>query len=94
VLLASTATHGLMIASELALPTVTAHARAAEHHLVHGAYRPFFQAGVLAGSLAPTLLLLVGGGAVLMTLASLLALAGLLAFEHAYVQAGQAVPLA
>jgi Fe-S-cluster-containing dehydrogenase component/formate-dependent nitrite reductase membrane component NrfD len=94
VLLASTVAHGLMIASELALPTVTAHARAAEHHLTHGAYGRHFLAGVLGGALAPALLLLLGGGAVILTLASLLALAGLLAFEHAYVQAGQAVPLA
>jgi Fe-S-cluster-containing dehydrogenase component/formate-dependent nitrite reductase membrane component NrfD len=92
-LLAATVANGLMIVSEVALPTVTAHARAAEHHLVHGAYRPFFLTGLIGGSAAPALLLLVPGAAPL-ALASLLALGGLLAFEHAYVQAGQAVPLA
>lgn len=92
-LLASAAANGLMIVSELALPTVTAHARAAEHQLTHGAYRPYFLMGLIGGSAAPVALLLFAGAAPL-ALASLLALAGLLAFEHAYVQAGQAVPLA
>jgi hypothetical protein len=93
-LLASLAAHGLMVLSELALPTATAHARAAEHQLTHGAFRNYFWWGLGLGVAAPALLCLLGGGAALLSLASLLALGGLLAFEHAFVQAGQAVPLA
>jgi Fe-S-cluster-containing dehydrogenase component/formate-dependent nitrite reductase membrane component NrfD len=81
------AAHLLLVAGEVTLPHVTAHARAATHELVAGRFRGFFWAGaalVLAGAAAPWI-----GAA-----AAPLALAGLLAFEHAYVQAGQSVPLA
>jgi len=94
VLLGATAAHGLMVASELALPTATAHARAAEHQLTHGAFRGYFRWGMGLGALLPALLCLLGGSPALLSLAAASALAGLLAFEHAYVQAGQAVPLA
>jgi Fe-S-cluster-containing dehydrogenase component/formate-dependent nitrite reductase membrane component NrfD len=77
----------------------TAHARLAVHEMTGGRYCGVFWAGVVltaasvlvaaaialrAGGAGP------GGGA----FAAALALAGLLAYEHAYVQAGQAVPLA
>jgi hypothetical protein len=65
----------------------TAHARLAMREMVEGRYRVLFWLGaalVAAGMLAPWI-----GAA-----AAPLALLGLLAFEHAYVQAGQAVPLA
>jgi len=55
--------------------------------MVSGRYRKFFRAGIVlatAGLAAPWI------GA----LAAPFALVGLLAFEHAYVQAGQSVPLA
>lgn len=79
--------HLLMVAGETTLPQVTAHAHLAHHEMVAGRYRRYFWAGallVVVGAAAPW----VGG------LAAPLALAGLLAFEHAYVQAGQSVPLA
>ncbi|MEJ2218714.1 MAG: polysulfide reductase NrfD [Gemmatimonadota bacterium] len=94
VLLAAAAAHGLIVASELAQPTGTAHARAAERQLTHGAFRGYFWSGIALGSVVPAILCLIGGGAWLLSLAALCSLAGLLAFEHAYVQAGQAVPLA
>ena len=86
--------HILVIWGEVALPSVTAHAQLAEKHLVHGVFKKFFWTGVLGGGLAPVLVLLVLPNAFGLFLAALLALVGLLAYEHAYVQAGQAVPLA
>jgi len=79
--------HLLLIAGEVTLTHPTSHARLATWEMTSGTYRAFFWAGVLGmvgGVLAPWL---GGAGAVM-------ALAGLLAYEHAYVQAGQAVPLA
>ena len=55
--------------------------------MIRGRFRGFFLAGVILAA-AGVLAIWVG------TLAALPALLGLLAFEHAYVQAGQSVPLA
>ncbi len=81
------AAHLALVAGEITLPHVTAHARLAMHELTRGRqHRPFGLGMVLiaAAVAAPW----IG------TLAAPLALAGLLAYEHAYVQAGQSVPLA
>ncbi|HEU4480629.1 MAG TPA: 4Fe-4S ferredoxin, partial [Actinomycetota bacterium] len=72
---------------EHTLSTPTAHAHLAAWEMTHGRYRSFFWAGIVlvgVGLLAP----LIGAWA------AVPALLGLLAHEHAYVQAGQAVPLA
>ena len=64
-----------------------AHAHLAAHEMTRGRYANFFRAGLLLvaiGACAPAL------GPV----AAVAALLGLLAHEHAYVQAGQSVPLA
>jgi formate-dependent nitrite reductase membrane component NrfD len=79
--------HLAMVAGEVTLTHPTAHARLATRELVRGRYAPFFWAGVV----------LVGAGvfAPVIGLAAIpLVLAGVLAHEHAYVQAGQSVPLA
>jgi Fe-S-cluster-containing dehydrogenase component len=79
--------HLLLVLGEVTLPHGTAHARLAAWEMVSGRCRGFFRWGlalVAIGALAPWL----GVPAVLP------ALAGLLAHEHAYVQAGQSVPLA
>jgi Fe-S-cluster-containing dehydrogenase component/formate-dependent nitrite reductase membrane component NrfD len=79
--------HLLMVWGEVTLTHPTAHARLAVSEMTRGRYRAFFWAGVLlvaAAAFAPWL-----GPA-----AAPLALAGLLCHEHAYVQAGQSVPLA
>ena len=79
--------HLVMVAGEVTLTHPTAHAHLAAREMTSGRYALFFWAGALlvaAAVFAP----LVGVAAVP------LALAGLLAHEHAYVQAGQAVPLA
>lgn len=79
--------HLLLVAGEVTLAHPTAHARLATEEMTTGTFRTYFWAGavlVLGGVVAPW----IG------VLAALSALAGLLAYEHAYVQAGQAVPLA
>ena len=87
-LLAGTAlAHVCMAFGEVTLTHPTAHAHLAAREMTRGRYAPFFWAGgalVLIAVFAP----LIGLAAVPM------ALLGLLAHEHAYVQAGQAVPLA
>ena len=87
VLAVSSLVHLLMIWGESTLPHVSAHARLAHHEMTSGRYGVFYKAGIILGVIAlaaPTL------GPV----AAVPALLGLLAFEHAYVQAGQSVPLA
>ena len=79
--------HLLLVLGEVTMAHPTAHARLAAFELTRGRFRGFFwSAAVLvgAGLAAP-----VAGAWV-----APLALAGLAAYEHAYVQAGQAVPLA
>lgn len=79
--------HLLMVLSEVTLAHPTAHARLAVEEMMHGAFRAYFWAGlglVALGLVAPWL-----GG-----FAAVFAVVGLLAYEHAYVQAGQSVPLA
>ena len=79
--------HLVMAAGEATITHGTAHARLAAHELTRGHFALWFWAGALlvaAAVFAP----LIGVAAVP------LALLGLLAHEHAYVQAGQSVPLA
>ncbi len=87
-LLAVTATiHVLLVLVELAIPHPTAHAHAAARELSRGRLARWFWAGLalaLASIAAPWLGLP----------AAIAALAGVFAHEHAYVQAGQSVPLA
>jgi Fe-S-cluster-containing dehydrogenase component/formate-dependent nitrite reductase membrane component NrfD len=87
VLAVACAVHGLLVLGEVTLTHATAHARLATAEMTGGRMRGFFWAGavlVAAGLAAP-----LAGAWV-----APLALAGLAAYEHAYVQAGQAVPLA
>jgi Fe-S-cluster-containing dehydrogenase component/formate-dependent nitrite reductase membrane component NrfD len=87
-LVAASAAHLLMVLGELTLPHGTAHARAAVHELVSGRFAAPLWVGVGLSALAIPLAF------VLPWLAGIVALVGLLAYEHAYVQAGQSVPLA
>jgi len=83
----SAAAHLLLVAGETSVTHGTAHARLAVDEMVRGQFKTYFWVGaaaVAAGVLAPWL-----GAPV-----ALLPLLGLIAYEHAYVQAGQAVPLA
>ena len=84
---ASSLVHLLMVWGEVTLTHPTAHARLAVWEMTKGRYRSFFWGGIIlmsGGLLAPWLGLV----------AAPLALAALLLHEHAYVQSGQAVPLA
>lgn len=83
----SSVLHILMVWGELTLTHSTAHAGLAVWEMTSGRFSPFFWASVILtviGGLAPWL----GIGA------APLALTGVLLYEHAYVQAGQGVPLA
>ena len=79
--------HLIMVAGEITLTHPTAHAHLAVRELTRGRYATFFWAGaalVVVSLFAP----LIG------LVATPFALVGVLAYEHAYVQAGQSVPLA
>jgi Fe-S-cluster-containing dehydrogenase component/formate-dependent nitrite reductase membrane component NrfD len=84
---ATTLLHLLCIWGEITLTHPTAHARLAIREMTRGRYRDYFWT-----SLALTLVALFAPW--LGIAAAPLALMGLLLYEHAYVQAGQSVPLA
>jgi Fe-S-cluster-containing dehydrogenase component/formate-dependent nitrite reductase membrane component NrfD len=86
-LAAAALAHVLLSLGEVTLTHPTAHARLAAHHLVGGRYALLFWGGLVLVGIA-----LVAPWA--WPVAAAAALAGLLAHEHAYVQAGQEVPLA
>jgi Fe-S-cluster-containing dehydrogenase component len=82
-----TLAHLLVVAAETTLVHATAHSRLAAWQMTHGRFRGYFWFGILAAgaaALAPWI-----GPPV-----APLVLAGVVAYEHAYVQAAQAVPLA
>lgn len=79
-----------LVTAELTTAHPTTHARAAARQLTHGRFRGYFWAAqilIAVGALAPWTS--SSGPAVAVAV-----LLGLMAHEHAYVQAGQAVPLA
>jgi formate-dependent nitrite reductase membrane component NrfD len=83
----SSSVHLLMVAGETTVTHGTAHAHLALRELTTGRYGAYFWTGALLVAIAvaaPWIGPAAGASA----------LVGLLAFEHAYVQAGQAVPLA
>ncbi|HYP54211.1 MAG TPA: 4Fe-4S dicluster domain-containing protein [Pyrinomonadaceae bacterium] len=84
---ASSVAHLLLVWGEVTLTHPTAHAHLAVRELTRGRYAAYFWAGLA--------LTLLGVSAPWLGLAAVpLALTGLLLYEHAYVQAGQSVPLA
>ena len=80
--------HLVMVLGESTLTHTTAHAKLATHEMLHGRFAAWFWSGAVLVALA---VILAWTGSIV---AAPAALFGLLAFEHAYVQAGQAVPLA
>jgi hypothetical protein len=83
----SAAVHLLLVSGEVTLAHPTAHAKLAIHEMVYGRFAwPFWGGAVLVLPAVASPWIGVA--------AAPLALVGLLAYEHAYVQAGQAVPLA
>ena len=87
VLAAAAAVHAALVTGEVTLPHRTAHAHLATEEMVRGRFARFFWPGI-AGVAIAVAAPWIG------VAATTLALAGLLAYEHAYVQAGQSVPLA
>ena len=87
VLAIAAATHVTLVAGETTLPHVTAHAHLAAGEMVRGRFARFFWPGIALAAAAVA-------APWIAVAAAPLALAGLLAHEHAYVQAGQSVPLA
>jgi Ni/Fe-hydrogenase subunit HybB-like protein len=77
--------HLVCVAGEATLTHGTAHARLAIHEMTRGRFARFFWPSVVLVAAVP--FLPVGAGVAA-------ALLGLLLYEHAYVQAGQSVPLA
>jgi Fe-S-cluster-containing dehydrogenase component/formate-dependent nitrite reductase membrane component NrfD len=97
VLAVSSLLHLLMVWGEASLTHPTAHARLAVWEMVRGRYRSEFWIGMslsILGALLPFLCLLGVLDVSLSIGAAPLALVGLMLYEHAYVQAGQSVPLA
>jgi Fe-S-cluster-containing dehydrogenase component len=87
VLAVSSLLHLLLVWGETTLTHPTAHAHLAVREMTRRRYAAFFWAGLA--------LTLLGAFAPFIELAAVpLALTGLLLYEHAYVQAGQSVPLA
>ena len=89
--------HLLMIWGEVSLTHSTAHARVAVWEMVHGRYRSSFWIGLALSLLSGILPGLAVFGFVSTSFGiggAPLALIGLILYEHAYVQAGQSVPLA
>jgi len=83
--------HLVFVLGETTITHGTAHARLAVHEMVSGRYRAWFAMGMIlvaTGVAAPFV------GPVFAAGAAGAALLGLLAYGHAYVQAGQSVPLA
>jgi len=81
------AVHLLLVAGEVTLPHGTAHAALATREMVAGRFRAWFWIGIAGAAVAVA-------APWLGPLAALAGLIGLAAFEHAWVQAGQSVPLA
>ena len=89
--------HLLMIWGEVSLTHPTAHARLAIWEMVKGRYKTDFWTGIILSLLGGLLPVLAALGVVEPSFGAAgapLALIGMMLFEHAYVQAGQSVPLA
>jgi Ni/Fe-hydrogenase subunit HybB-like protein len=89
--------HVLMVWGEVSLTHSTAHARIAIWEMMNGRYKSNFWIGLLlsiAGGVLPALALFGFVSTSIGVSGAPLALIGLMLFEHAYVQAGQSVPLA
>jgi ferredoxin/formate-dependent nitrite reductase membrane component NrfD len=96
---AGTIIHLLMVWGEISLTHGSAHARLATWEMTRGRYSDFFRFSIIfsiAGLavLAFGLTLQMGPLLVAYGVALLLLLIGMMLYEHAYVQAGQSVPLA
>jgi Fe-S-cluster-containing dehydrogenase component/formate-dependent nitrite reductase membrane component NrfD len=93
-LFAAVSLHLFFLLGELALPHATAHARLAAWEMFSGRYRSYSRVGALLSIVALSGPWLGASTPVAAAIVGVAALGGLFAHEHAYVQAGQSVPLA
>jgi len=97
ILVVASLIHLLMVWGEVSLTHPTSHSRLAVWEMVKGRYKSEFWMGILLsffGGLLPLLAILNVLDLTYGVAGSPLALIGMMLFEHAYVQAGQSVPLA
>ncbi len=92
-LLVSVGLHFVLVLSEMVIPHTILNAKRASRQMIMGKYKPYFWSGLLIGAVLPFLLGLFTTSLILPGIAAVFALVGLLAYEHAFVQAGQSVPL-
>ena len=85
--------HGLtVLLGEVAARHASSNAAAAARVLVRGQYAGLFWLSIIGGALLPLAMLLFGS-ITSEPAAAMLALLGLLGYEHAFVMAGQSVPI-
>ena len=97
ILAVSSLVHLLMVWGEVSLTHPTSHSRLAVWEMVKGRYKSDFWIGIILstiGGLLPLLVVLNVLDISYGVAGAPLALIGMMLFEHAYVQAGQSVPLA
>lgn len=96
-LIITTVIHLLMVWGEVSLTHPTSHARLAIWEMVKGRYKyPFWISILLSllGGLLPLLAMFDVWNETMLVSGAVISLVGMMFFEHAYVQAGQSVPLA
>jgi predicted membrane protein len=100
IVVAGVVVHLLMVWGEVSLTHGSAHARVAGWEMTHGRYRLYFWASVflplfgIAGLFAASIMTLIVPAFAMLFVALFVLLIGMMLYEHAYVQAGQSVPLA
>jgi ferredoxin/Ni/Fe-hydrogenase subunit HybB-like protein len=100
IIMVGTVVHLLMIWGEVSLTHGSAHARVATWEMTRGRYRSYFRLGVMlpvfgvAGLIVAGTMTFVTPIFITVFVSLFMLLIGLMFYEHAYVQAGQSVPLA
>ena len=90
----STVVHLLMICGEVSLTHSTAHGRVAIWEMVRGRYRQSFWIGIALSFSSVLILIPFTFSTPIIIASAIMSLIGTMLYEHAYVQAGQSVPLA
>ncbi len=96
ILAGASALHLLLVLGEITLPHGTAHAKLAVWEMTSGRYKAYFRASAVLVTLAAVTAVAPSLGLLALPaiIPAVAALLGLLCYEHAYIQGGQAVPLA
>ncbi|MCA1553131.1 MAG: 4Fe-4S ferredoxin, partial [Chloroflexi bacterium] len=81
------------LGGEFAVPHASQVAAAAAHMITHGRYKNWYWFSIVGGLVAPlVMVVLFGSSPLVLALAGLLSIAGLFAYEWAFVMAPQQVP--